>query len=126
MEYQIIAFLRLHLVNALPRFVEPLQGQGEVGQIGVSNWIIRCESQGLPGDLRSFFILPLLAAYAAQIVVRSGIPWVALHGLLIRLGRFIQFPGDIRIVEGGDAKLFPFAGMLPQLECLGVVLAGPP
>ena len=51
---------------------------------------------------------------------------VALNLLLIRLGRFIQFSGYIRIVVGGDRQLFPFAGMFPQLECFGVVLAGPP
>jgi hypothetical protein len=34
-EYVVIAFSRLHLVNALPRFVEPLQGKGEVGEIDV-------------------------------------------------------------------------------------------
>jgi hypothetical protein len=58
--------------------------------------------------------------------MRSRVSWVALNLLLIRLGRFIQFPSYIRIVVGGDRQLFPFAGMFPQLECLGVVVAGPP
>ena len=64
-EYDIIGLSRLHLVNALPRFVEPLQGKGDVGEIGVITWIIRCESHGLPGDFRSLFILPLAAVYDA-------------------------------------------------------------
>ncbi len=125
-EYEIIQFSRLRLVNDLPRFVETLQGKGVVGEIGVQSCLIRCKAHGLPRDLRSFFILPLFAVHDAQIDIRSGCPRVALNLLLIRLGRFIQFPGYTRIVVGGDRQLFPLAGMFPQLERLGVVLAGPP
>ena len=35
-EYEIIQFSCLRLVNGLPRFVEPLQGKGVVGEIGSS------------------------------------------------------------------------------------------
>ena len=80
----------------------------------------------MPRDLRGFLVLPLFGVHDAQIAVRSGIPRVALNRFLIRLGRFIQFPGYIRVVVGGDRQLFPLAGMFPQLECLGEVLAGPP
>ena len=35
-EYEIILFPRLRLVNALPRFVETLQGKSVVGEIAVA------------------------------------------------------------------------------------------
>src|SRR5580693_1823541 len=49
---------------------------------------------------------------------------VALNLLLISLGGLMQFPTDDEVVGTRDGKLFPFAGMLPQLKGLGVVLAG--
>src|ERR1019366_4811494 len=61
-----------------------------------------------------------------QPVIRGGFPWVVRNPLLICLGCFIQLSGYGVIVVGGDLQFFPFAGMFPQLECLGVVLAGSP
>src|ERR1700691_2177829 len=58
--------------------------------------------------------------------VRCNFQWVVVNFLLICLSRFIQFSGYIRIVIRSDRQLFPLAGMFPQLECLGEVLAGSP
>ena len=59
MEYEIIQFSRLRLVNSLPRFVEALQGKSGVGEITVTKLPIRFKAQGLPCDPRCFLILPL-------------------------------------------------------------------
>jgi hypothetical protein len=112
-------------VNALPRFVKTLQGKSVGGEIAVQ-CPIRCKAHSLPRDLRGFFILTLFAVHAAQIVIRSVCPWVALDLLLKGLRRFIQFPGYSLVVVGGDRQPFLLAGMLPQLECLGEVLTGAP
>src|SRR5271156_1154478 len=87
--------------------------------------MIRCKAQALPCELSGFPILPQIAECVVQIAIRSVSPRVALNLLLKGLGRFIQFSSYIRIVVGCDLQLFPLAGMLPQLECFGVVLAGP-
>ena len=69
-EYEIIHFSRLRLVNDLPRLVEALQGKGVVGEIVVTTYPIRCKAHGLPRDLRGFLILPLFGVHTAQIAVR--------------------------------------------------------
>ena len=46
------------------------------------------------------FQLPLRAEHAPQIVVRSEIAWIAFNHLLIRLGCFSQFSGNVLIVVG--------------------------
>src|SRR5271166_2818745 len=53
-------------------------------------------------------------------------PRVALNFLLIYLGGFVNLSGYAPIIVGDDLQFFPFAGMLPQLECSGKVLAAPP
>src|SRR5260370_37574704 len=53
---QIIQFSCLRLVDALPRFVEPLQGKGVIGESLVGTYVVRCKAHSLPRDLRSFFI----------------------------------------------------------------------
>ncbi len=111
---QTIQLSRLRLVDALPRFVEPLQGKGVIGESLVGIYVVRCKAHGLRRDLRSFFILPLCAVYDAQIDISWDIPRVALNRLLIRRCCFIQFSGYILVVVGGDSQLFPFAGMFPQ------------
>src|SRR5277367_3741250 len=58
-KYEIIQFSRLRIVDALPRFVEMLQGKGVVGEIAVRSYPLRRKAQGLPRDFRSFHILPL-------------------------------------------------------------------
>ncbi len=125
-QYEIIYFSRLRLMDDLPRLVEALQGNGIVGEIVVQIHSVRCKAHGLPRDLRGLLILPLFRVHIAQTVVGVGFPRVALNPLLIYLDRFIQFPGYIRIVVGGDTELFPLTGMFPQLKCLAEVLAGPP
>jgi hypothetical protein len=110
MEYVIILFSRLRLVDALPCFVETLQGKGVVGDGLVRAYLLRRKPHSLPRDLRGFFILPLFAVHDAQTDILSGAPWVALNHLLILLDRLIQFPGHTSIVAGGDTQLFPFAG----------------
>ena len=122
--YRIVQFSRLRLVNDLPCLVEALQGKTVVGEIRVQIYKTRREGQGLAGDLRGFVILPLFGVHPAQSIVRF--PGVACSFLLIDLERFVQFPGYEPIVAGGDRQPFPFTGMIPQLERLGVVLAGPP
>ena len=74
----------------------------------------------------AFSYCPCAAYTMPKLPYAAVFPRVALNLLLIRLGRFIQFSGYIPIVVGGDRQLFPLAGMFPQLECLGEVLAGPP
>ena len=125
-KYKIIEFSRLRIVDGLPRFIEMLQGKGVVGEIGVLSHPIRRKALALPRDFHSFFILPLRAIDNAQIAIGYVISRVVLNHLLICLGGLVQFAGYILVVDGGDAQLFPFAGMLPQLECLGEVLAGSP
>ena len=73
-EYAIIQFSRLRLVDDLPRFVEALQGKGVVGEIRVRTHTIRRKAQGLPRDLRGLLILPLCGVHFAQIVVRCWRP----------------------------------------------------
>jgi hypothetical protein len=125
-EYEIIQFSRLYLVDDLPRFVKALRGKSQVREIYVNGCHIRCKAQTLLQGLRGFLILPLRGVHVAQIAIRSVFPRVTLNHLLIRLRGFIQFSGYIQVVVGGDLQLFSLAGMFPQLECLGVVLAGPP
>src|SRR5271155_3477120 len=125
-DQEIIQFPRLRLVDGLPRFVEPLQGKGVVGEIAVGSYWIRGNARALSCNFRSFFVLPLSAAHDAQIDIGTGCPWVALNRSLKRLRRFIQFSGYIRVVGGGDIELFPLAGMFPQVKCFGEVLAAPP
>jgi len=79
----------------------------------------------LPLELHGFFILPPFGVHYAQHAVSFAVPRVDLNLLLIRPGRFIQFPIHSPIVDTGDPQFFPFAGMFSQLECLGDVLAGP-
>ena len=112
-EYVIIQFSRLCLVTDLLQFVEALQGKGEVGEMPVPSYVIRCKALALPSDLRSLLVQPLFVVHYAQIVVCFNFPWVALNLLLIGLGRFIQFPSYIQIVVGCDLQLFPLAGMFP-------------
>ena len=45
-EYEIIQFSRLRLVDDLPRLVEALQGKSVVGEIDVTAYPIRCEAHG--------------------------------------------------------------------------------
>ena len=113
-------------MNDLPRLVEALQGEQAVAKVCVGASIIRGEAEALAIRPRSPLILSLQRVHVAQIKMCSVFPWIALDLLLIHLGRFIQFPGYNKIVGDGDAQLFPFAGMFPQLECFGEVLAGPP
>ncbi len=102
MERVVIQFSRLRLMNDLPRLVEALQDNEDVGEIGVPNYLIRCKPQGLPRDLQCFLILPLFAVDKAQIAICLGFPWVALNTLLIYLDRFIQFPRYNPIIVGCD------------------------
>ena len=126
MEYDVIQFSRLRFVDDLPRFVEALQGDQTVAKVFVGGNTIRGEAEALAIRLRSPLILSLRSVHVAQIEMCSGFSRVALNLLLKRLGCFIQFSSDTRIVLGGDHQLLPFAGMFPQLECLGEVIAGPP
>ncbi len=125
-EYEIIQFSRLRLADDLPRFVEALQGEQAVGKVGVGGDIIWGEAEALAIGLRSPLKLCPPNVHVAQIEMCSGVSRVVLYLLLIRLGRFIQFSSYILIVASGDLQLFPLAGVFPQLECLGEVLAGPP
>src|ERR1035441_1264789 len=58
-QYEIIHFSRLRLVDRLPRLVEALQGKGIVGGIRVPTYSIRRETHGLHTRLRGFLILSL-------------------------------------------------------------------
>src|ERR1700735_4386840 len=64
-EYEIILFSRLSVVNGLSRLVKVLQGNGEIGEIGVPGDPIRCKPQGLLRDVHSLLILPLLCVHDA-------------------------------------------------------------
>src|SRR2546427_2832221 len=123
-EYVNIQFSRLRLLDYLPHFIEALQGKHGVDKVYVWGRIIWGEAEALAIRLASLLILPLPAVHVAQIEMCSVLSRVVRNLLLKRLRRFIQFPGYIRIVVGGDGQLFPLTGMLPQLECLGEVLAG--
>jgi hypothetical protein len=57
-EYEIIQFSRLRLVDDRSRLVEALQGKVAVGEIAVKSYLIRRKAHALPQDLRGFLILP--------------------------------------------------------------------
>src|ERR1700741_1867304 len=120
-----IKFSRLRFVDDLSRSIELLQRKSVVGQIRVPTYGVRCKGHGLPSDLRGFLIFSLTGIHYAQTSVHSGLPRVARNLLLKRLGGLVQFSGYLRVVVGGEVQLFHLAGMLPQLECFGQVLAGP-
>src|SRR6202035_3730145 len=104
MQYENIQLSRLRAVNALPRFVETLQGKCEVSEIGVRSYTIRRKAKSLPCNFRGFFILPLFAAHQAPIAVGPEVPRVALNHFLICRDRFIQFAGYLPVVLGGDIQ----------------------
>ena len=112
-EYVIIRFSRLRFLDHLLCLVETLQGENVAGEVFVQSHFIRCNTDALPCDVRGFFILAQFGEYYAQIVIRGDFSWVARNCLLIRLGRFIQFPSDRGIITGCDLLSFPFAGMFP-------------
>src|SRR6266853_2243384 len=64
-EYEIIQFSRLRLLNDLPRFIEALQGEQAVDKIGVGGNIIRGEAEALAIGLRSPLKLSPLNAHVA-------------------------------------------------------------
>src|ERR1039458_2399170 len=101
-QYEIIHFARLRLVDRLPRLVEALQGKGIVGGIRVPTYSIRRETHGLHTRLRGFLIMSLEGEHHTQPVIRGGFPWVVRNPLLICLGCFIQLSGYGVIVVGGD------------------------
>src|SRR5260370_38148530 len=123
-ENVVIRLSRLPFVDDLPRLVEMLHGKEVTGEVLVQGHLIRCKAYALPRDLRGFFILSLFGEDYAEIVIRRDFPRVARNGLLIRLGCFVKFSTDRRIVAGGDLPPFPLAGMFPSLEGFGHVLAG--
>src|SRR5580700_7177931 len=81
-EYVIIQFSRLRLVDDLPRFIETLQGEQAVAKTYVGCGTIRGEAETLAMRLRSSLILALLHVHEAQTDMCSGISWVALNLLL--------------------------------------------
>jgi hypothetical protein len=69
--------------------------------------------------------MPLLGVHVAQIAMPRGTARVALDPLLTGLCRLRQLPGYVFVVvDSGDTQPFSLAGMLPQLERLGVIFAG--
>ena len=101
------------LLDDLPYLLEALQGEQAVAEVLKWADIIRGEAQAFAMRLRGLLILPQRGVHVAQIGMCSGVSPVALDLLLIRLCRFLQFPGYILIVVSGDGQLFPLAGMFP-------------
>src|SRR5208282_2472914 len=73
---------------------------------------------------RCLLVLPLGDVHIAEIGIGAATLRVACNRLLIGLCSFVQFPAYTLVVISRNGQLFPFAGMLAQLECLGVIFAG--
>src|SRR5271170_2939560 len=106
-------------MEKLSGFVESLQSQGIVCEILINLDGVWCKQSRLLCSLRSFFILPERSEDNTQIAVRPVIPRVALNHLLICLGGFIQFSGDVLVVVGADGQPFALARVFPQFKSFG-------
>ena len=127
MEYEIIQFSRLRLVDdsAAPRRSVARRAVS-LARLRIVCYPIRRKAQACFVISAAFSYCPCPEYTLPKLPYAADVSRVALNLLLIRLGRFIQFSGYILIVGGGDRQLFPLAGMFPQLKCLGEVLAGSP
>ena len=95
MEYDIIQFSCLCLLNDLPRFVESLQGKQAVGEIRVVDDIIRARRRLSRYASAAFSYCPCAVYTLPRPDVRGEVSRVALNPLLIGLCSFLQFPGYV-------------------------------
>ena len=124
--YESSNFRRVRLLDDLPGFVEPLQGEQAVDEIAYGTRLSGARRRLSAIRFSRLFILVLVRrTRCPDRDMPCNLAGSACDFLLISLRRFLQFPGYVLIVVGSDSQLLPLAGMLSQLECLGEVLTGP-
>src|SRR5437667_2175218 len=122
---EIIQFSHLGLLQNLSRLVEALQGEEEVAEIFVGKYIVGHEPEGLASRLDTLLILTHLRINDAHDGVGRVVAGIAFNLLLQRLSCLVQLPCDTQIVKRGNDQLFPFTGVLAQLECFGEIFICP-
>src|SRR6516225_2250123 len=113
MQYVIIHFSCLRLVDGASRFVESLQGDQIADEVLVRGMFIRSKLQTTASGLARLPILPLSSIHNAQTEVSRRASRIALNLLLIGCYRFIQFASHVQIVSGGDEEPLSLTGVLP-------------
>ena len=122
----IIQFSRLRLADDLPRLVEALQGKQVVGEIRHRDRRHPAQGAGLASSSPRLSHTAPVRRTRCPNCCTLRIPADSSQSPPDTSGPLYPVPRLHSIVVGGDHQPFPLAGMFPQLECLGEVLAGPP
>ena len=113
----------LRLSDNLLRFIEMLQGEKTVSKVVIGANVVSARCCVSPNISLAFSDVPLSCTQRPSSLL-PVVFRIAVDLLFVGLSRFVQFSGDILIEESSDLKPLPFACMLTQLKCLGVVFAG--